>query len=113
MHWHFVEEIPDTHIWQLLEVLLKVGKVEMTVFIQVAWWDDSDQHYFSITVPSQSHMRCDWLMDWLTPQTGQHADVSSIEQRQCIMIDVQVRKMRDEVIPHQETHQNPVVYDPL
>ncbi len=58
-------------------------------------------------------MRCDLRGGWLTAQTGQHADVSSIEQWQCIVIDVQVRKMRDEVIPHQKTHQNPVVYDPL
>lgn len=62
---------------------------------------------------NNSHMRWDLRVDWLTPQTGQHANVSSIEQWQCIVIDVQVRKMRDEVIPYQETHQNPVIYDPL
>lgn len=41
-YWECIDTLwkqyQNTHLWQLLEVLLKVCKVEMTVFIQVAWW---------------------------------------------------------------------------
>lgn len=49
----------------------------------------------------------------LTPELGQHADVGAVKQRQSVVVDVQVRQVRDEVIAHQEAHQDPVVDDPL
>ena len=49
----------------------------------------------------------------LTPERGQHTDVGAVEQRQSVVVDVQVRQVRDEVVAHQETHQDPVVDDPL
>lgn len=29
------------------------------------------------------------------------------------MVDVKIRKVRDEIVPHEEAHQDPVVYYPL
>lgn len=49
----------------------------------------------------------------LTPNRGQHFDVGPVEQGQGVLVNVQMRQMRDEIVPHQETHQDPVVYDPL
>lgn len=46
----------------------------------------------------------------LTIKAGQHTDVSLIQQRQSIVIYVKMRKVRDEVVPHEEAHQNPVIY---
>lgn len=49
----------------------------------------------------------------LTPELGQHADVGAVKQRQSVVVDVQVRQVRDEVVAHQEAHQDPVVDDPF
>ncbi len=102
-HSHLTTSQGTSQSWQGWDDRFHSGSLKDTTVIRT----------LSVLYCNNSHMRCDLRGGWLTAQTGQHADVSSIEQWQCIVIDVQVRKMRDEVIPHQKTHQNPVVYDPL
>lgn len=46
----------------------------------------------------------------LTSQAWQHTDVSLVQQRQSIMINVKVREVRDKIISYKEAHQNPVIY---
>lgn len=58
-------------------------------------------------------LRCECARARLTPQAGQNADVGLVQERQGVVADVQVRKVRDEVVPHQEAHQNPVIDYPL
>lgn len=41
---------------------------------------------------------------FLTPKTGQYTDVGLIEQWQSVVADVKVRKVRDEIISHEEAH---------
>jgi len=55
----------------------------------------------------------DFLVGAVVVEEGRSGGCDWSDCVQSIVIDVQVRKMRDEVIPHQEPHQNPVIYNPL
>lgn len=47
---------------------------------------------------------------FLTPYAGKHVDVCLVQERQSIVVDVKIWQVRDEIISHKETHQDPVIY---
>lgn len=45
-----------------------------------------------------------------TIQRGQNLNIGLVQQRKGIIVDVDVRKMGNEIVPNEKTHQHPVVH---